>query len=138
MFDRKTHCAELKLHDDNDKMTVIPPQPYNKTPSQRNFYSMKALKHGIVLIINNRNFTSHKERKGTERDEYNLIQTFYFLGYRPIVCNDLTSGEMKYIFDDLDSFLAKSDANAAAKVENDSFVCCILSHGTKDSIINWL
>ena len=135
VFDRKTHGAELKLHDDDDKTTVIPPQPYNKTPSLRKYYSMKALKHGIVLIINNRNFTSHKERKGTERDEYNLIQTFYFLGYRPIVCNNLTSGEMKYIFDDLDSFLAKSDANAATKVENDSFMCCILSHGTTDSII---
>ena len=134
VFDRKTHNAELKLRDD-DTTTVLRPEPYSKTPSRRKYYSMAALRHGKVLIINNRNFKKHSVRKGTERDEYNLVETFYYLGYRPIVCNDLTSGEMRYIFDNLDSFLANSDASSATRVENDSFVCCILSHGTKDSII---
>ena len=132
VFDRMTHDAQLKLHDD-DRTTVLRPQPYNQTPSGLGYYNMKALKHGIVLIINNRNFRSHPERRGTERDEYNLIQTFYYLGYRPVVGNDLTSSEICYIFDNLDTLLANCDAST--ETANDSFVCCILSHGTKDSII---
>ena len=136
VFDRSTRPAKLKLHDADDRTTNIVPQRFYKTPSQRKYYSMKALKHGIALIINNRNFKNskaHPVREGTERDEYNLIQTFYYLGYRPVVCNDLNSAKVCYIFENLDSFLA--DSGASTKTANDSFVCCILSHGTKDSII---
>ena len=134
VFDRSTRPAKLKLHDANDRTTDIVPQHFYKTPSQRQYYDMRALKHGIALIINNRFKDSmlHLEREGTERDEYNLVQTFYYLGYRPVVCNDLNSAEICYIFDNLDSFLADSGSEETA---NDSFVCCILSHGTKDSII---
>ena len=139
VFDRNERRAKLKLHNDDDEITEIFPEPYYKKPSK--YYSMKDRKHGIVLIINNRNFKPpkppkspvYKVRKGTERDEYNLIQTFYFLGYRPVVYNDLGSSEIREIFENLDSKIAESDASAPTA--NDSFVCCILSHGDKDSII---
>ena len=135
VFDRSTRPAKLKLHDANDRTTEIVPQPFYKTPSQRKYYDMRALKHGIALIINNRKFKdskAHPEREGTERDEYNLVQTFYYLGYRPVVCNDLSSTQIRYIFDYLNSFLAD---RGSKETTDDSFVCCILSHGTKDSII---
>ena len=95
VFDRNERRAKLKLHNDDDEITEIFPEPYYKKPSK--YYSMKDRKHGIVLISKNRNFKPPKSpkspvygvREGTERDEHNLIQTFYFLGYRPVVYNDL-------------------------------------------------
>ena len=48
------------------------------------------------MIINNRTFKNseaHPVREGTERDEYNLIQTFYFRGGE--TCHNLGGGGEK-------------------------------------------
>ena len=130
VFDHETHVLQLKLHYDEHKTTTVCPQPYKQ--EDRNYYGMKASKHGVTLIINNLNFRFSKiMRTQTERDEYNLIQTFYvyFLGYRPIVCHSLTLDEIYNIFG---KFLANSNDLATAKVENDSFVCCIMSHDRRE------
>ena len=126
MFDRGTHKPQLKLRYGDHKTTICP-QPYKQV--DRNYYEMKASKHGVALIISNPDFIWFPE---TERDEYNLMQTFYFLGYRPIVCNNLTSDELRNIIGNLDAFLTNSNDIAAAKVENDSFICCVMSHGHSD------
>ena len=126
VFDRGTHKPQLKLY----HKTTICPQPYKQ--ADRNYYEMKASRHGVALIINNLDSMWFPERTQTERDEYNLIQTFYFLGYRPIVCNDLTSDEIRNIIGNLDAFLTNSNDIAAAKVENDSFVCCVMSYDHSD------
>jgi len=137
--DRGTHMAQLKLDDSETKVTKITPQPFRQQPYDSGYYNMSAPRHGVALIINNkilRDRLRHKDRIGTKRDEYNLIQTFLYLGYRPIVCTNLTSGEMLHIFETLDDILKDSDSKskANAKVAHDSFVCCFLSHGTRDAI----
>ena len=134
VYNRRTQLAQLKLDDDEGNITVK--QPLKDKIKEGDYYEMKALRHGTVLIINNKNFVAHSERTGTDRDEYNLIQTFYFLGYRPIVCNNLNSADIHYIFENLDKLLANGDARASAheNVEHDSFVCCILTHGDERSI----
>ena len=137
MVDRGTHTPTLKL-DDDDRVTVIAPKPLRVEARELGHYDMKGPRHGIALIINNKHFTSlhHRERVGTMRDEYNLKQTFLYLGYRPVVCNDLTRAEIVYILDNLDKFLGDSNNKASQKVANDSFVCCILSHGNKGVIMS--
>jgi len=136
--DRGTHKALLKLDDSEKKTTPITPQPFHQHPHKSGYYNMSALRHGVVLIINNEKFEDklrHADRIGTKRDEYNLIQTFLYLGYRPIVCNDLISSEMLHIFKTLDDYLKDSDSKAKTNVAHDSFVCCILSHGNENAII---
>ena len=129
VFDRGTHKPQLKLHYGDHKTTICP-QPYKQ--ADRNYYEMKASRHGVALIINNLDSMWFPELQRTQ--EYNLIQTFYFLGYRPIVCNNLTSDEVRNIIGNLDAFLTNSNDIAAAKVENDSFVCCIMYRGHMDYI----
>ena len=87
--------------------------------------------------MNNKKFRVHSEREGSDRDEANLVQTWLYLGYRVEVRRDLTSVEMTTIFRDIDSFLTSPDERASEdnSVSHDSFVCCVLSHGNKDSII---
>ena len=132
------HTPQLKLDDEDDRFTVIPPKPLRiEEHPELGYYPMTATKHGIALIINNWHFSDarYAERRGSKRDEYNLIQTFLYLGYRPVVCTDLTKQEMTYLFSHLDQFLEDSNNKAKMKVANDSFVCCILSHGEQGAII---
>ena len=133
--DRGNHFAHLKLHDGGRITPPIHPRPYQQAHDAHSYYNMTAKRHGVVLIINNEHFKAHADRKGTDRDEYNLIETFRFLGYRPIVYHDLTSAEIHCIFENLDAFLTNFDSKATAKVENDSFVCCLLSHIVNGSIV---
>ena len=136
-MDRGALVPQLKL-DDDDRLTTIQPQPLRVEQRESGYYPMASSMHGIALIINNEVFTdlNHRERVGTQRDVYNLKQTFLFLGYRPVICNNLTKAEIEYIFKNLDQFLKDSNNKAKNKVMNDSFVCCILSHGNKSGIIS--
>ena len=86
---------------------------------------MKSQEHGVALIINNKKFKKHPTRNGTERDEINLIETFRFLGYRVEVRRGCTQNGIEEIFDSI---------NTLIKQEDDSFICCILSHGA-DNVI---
>ena len=133
-YDRGKQLAHLKLHDGGRITPPIHPRPYQQAHGAHGYYNMTAKRHGVALIINNEHFKAHADRKGTDRDEYNLIETFRFLGYRPIVYHDLTSAEICSIFGNLDAFLTNYDSKATAKVENDSFVCCFLSYIEKGSI----
>ena len=143
-MDRGTHPPELKLKTD-ESTTVLPQQPLCIPDRSLGYYPMKNLKHGVALIINNQHFTDpkspyfpkpdpNKERVGTARDEYNLKETFLFLGYRPLIYRDLTEEEILYIFSNFESVLEQSDSKACQKVAHDSFVCCILSHGYNGGI----
>ncbi len=98
---------------------------------------MTSTRHGVALIVNNKKFQVHSERKGSDRDEANLVQTWLYLGYRVEVRRNLTSVEFSEIFKDIDRFLKTSDEYAGEDnaVSHDSFVSCFLSHGSKDNII---
>ena len=92
---------------------------------------MKAEKHGVALIINNKVFLAkeHKVRTGTDRDEYNLIETWLFLGYHVVILRDCTRDEMAHTFEKIDHLL-----KSVAGVAHDSFVCFILSHGLEEVV----
>ena len=129
---RGEYEAQLRLDDEDDKITVIPPETSSHQPySHRGFYSMKAKKHGVALIINNKEFQAkeHKARTGTDRDEQNLTETWQFLGYHVVIMRDCTRDEMARTFEKIDKLLKSADG-----VANDSFVCCILSHGREGEV----
>ena len=134
---RGRHKPELKLDFVNDITTRINPQPFHQAPQQLGYYDMTASMHGVAFIINNKVFKdeiNHKTRDGTERDEYNIVQTCYFLGYRPIIFSNLDSAEILNLFETLDWRVKDSDQKAKNKVAHDSFMCCILSHGKEGAV----
>ncbi len=130
---RGVHKPQLKLEFDEHTAAIFNPKPFHQ--ERREYYSMKSERHGVAVIINNTNFLRHSIREGSDRDEYNLTQTFTYLGYRVIVCKNLTKPEILRFFDNLDKKLKESNAKDDQKVANDSFVCCILSHGSEGVII---
>ena len=91
---------------------------------------MKSKRHGVALIINNKQFKAHSTRTGTDRDEYNLIETWLFLGYHVVVIRDCTKDELVRTFNEIDKLL-----ESVKDVTHDSFVCCILSHGVEGEVI---
>lgn len=131
-MDRGEYQAKLKLHDSNDEITVITPETSSQEPfSCRGFYSMKSKQHGVALIINNKEFRSadHRTRRGTDRDEENLAETWLFLGYHVVILRNCTRDEMARTFEKIDKLLKNVQG-----VANDSFVCCILSHGREGEV----
>ena len=133
--DRGEHSAQLKLKDKDTEITTIIPQTTSTIeppkPGLVGFYPMKGKRHGVALIINNKIFQSecHDPRIGTDRDEYNLIETWRFLGYHIVVLRDCSTTEMKYTFNKIDELLGN-----VKDVDHDSFVCCILSHGSEGQV----
>ena len=104
-------------------------------PEQRDFsrvlagpvpiYPMTQSPHGIAVIINNSNFTCHSDHKGTKFDAENLKRTFRFLNYRIYEYTNCTAVGMVKIFERL----------RGIGMDDDSFVCCMLSHGRLGEII---
>ena len=121
------HKPKLKLDEDPRKVTEVTMCPVQEPRTLVCNYPMKSKEHGVALIINNKKFAAdrHKTRNGTERDEENLVETFRFLGYRVEIRRDCTKEDIERMFDDIDSLI---------KDEDDSFVCCILSHGSENTI----
>ena len=94
-------------------------------------YEMKSKPHGIAVIINNFEFHSIDAngrlptREGSEIDEHNLRVMWKYLGYEVRVHRNLTAAQLSH---QLLQIAAEDHGNF------DSFVCCILSHGDRDSI----
>lgn len=88
-------------------------------------YDMSKSPHGLAVIINNKTFKRHDCRDGTEIDERALITTFRYLGYTVEVHKDCSSIDMCDIFEEL-----KTRDHSGS----DSFVCCILSHGSRGKV----
>uniref|UniRef100_A0A8C6TP25 Caspase-3 n=1 Tax=Neogobius melanostomus TaxID=47308 RepID=A0A8C6TP25_9GOBI len=83
---------------------------------------------GVCLLINNKNFhpeTGQAVRTGTDVDAAAVKKTFVNLGYKMMMCQDLTVKEMR---EKLQS-VAQEDHSKRA-----SFVCVILSHGDEGVI----
>ena len=95
-------------------------------------YEMKCRPHGKAVIINNYEFHSVYPavealpvRGGSEIDEKNLRVMWRYLRYDVCVFRNLTASQ-------LNQQLAKIALEDHTNF--DSFVCCILSHGSSDSI----
>ena len=135
--DHGNHQAKLKLGDD-DTVTLITPKPITHPPhSELGFYPMKSNCHGVALIINNKDFKAkyHEVRDGTDRDEYNLTETWQLLGYQVIVMQNCRADKMMDTFARIDTFLAKVKTSGK-HLAHDSFVCCILSHGNLGNMVS--
>lgn len=94
---------------------------------EEDLYAMDRQPHGICLIFNNYEFhhpedmdKANPPRGGAHIDQYNLIQTFKWLRYEVVVCENLTAQQMQDAMWDM----ATRDHKG-----HDSFVCCILTHG---------
>ena len=93
-------------------------------------YSMTSHPHGFAVIINNTNFCGNlKTREGSEIDEENLSETFRFLGYDVLIYQDCSAQQMQDIF----KMIVRE--KKIVLDAHDSFVCCILSHGSNGKIV---
>lgn len=136
-LNRGSHNSQLKLDLSEAATTSLRPQHYQQL-SGLDYYPMTGKKHGVCLVINNMKFAKDSYRKGSARDEHNLVQTWLYLGYRVEVRRNCTLQQFQDIFKDIDGFLRSLNESAKEdkKVDNDSFVCCILSHGEKHAIVS--
>ncbi|KAH0511715.1 Caspase-8 [Microtus ochrogaster] len=98
-------------------------------------YQMKSKPRGYCLIVNNYDFSEARERvprlhkmkdrKGTERDEDALTETFQKLHFEVVSHKDCTVSKIREILRAFQRMDHKS---------KDCFICCILSHGNKGII----
>ena len=122
-----TYEPKLKLEDESKTVKTFKTALIVQ-PSGRECYKMKSKEHGVALIINNKMFDDtqrHKKREGTDRDEENLVETFRFLGYRVKVRRQCKKEKIEKLFDKMSRWI---------KAVDDSFVCCILSHGDENIV----
>ena len=101
--------------------SVTPLSSREKKLGLRGAYTMEKWPHGVAVVINNEKFKAHSNRDGTKVDEDNLVQTLCYLGYEVEVYNDCKAQSIREI---IDKYSTKDHS------KYDSFVCCILSHGT--------
>ncbi|TNN48226.1 Caspase-8 [Liparis tanakae] len=127
-----------------DYNDVSPPE--SKRRKQELLYEVNSRPTGLCVIINNKDFGTGKERRGTDRDAESLAAVFSWLGFRALMCRDQTKDQMERA---LECFSSQSDlaqlrefnveewsGGAFAALRDpprhgDAFVCCILSHGGK-------
>ena len=122
----------------NFSFGFIPPRPQagEKNISIADAYKMFQWPHGVAVIINNEMFPGHYDeknkkqiffeaRQGTHMDEKNLILVLLYLGYEVKVHKNCSAEDIKNI---VEKYRTYDHSNY------DSFICCILSHGSKDSI----
>ena len=89
----------------------------------------KEKKHGLALIIVNTNFQQLPLRDCADEDLSNLEMVWKKLGYRVRKVEDKTADDIKKIFKEIKE---GGDSEDAIQQGDDSFVCCISSHGTWD------
>jgi len=95
-------------------------------------YKMDKKPHGIALIIVNEKFDPNpnvdfelRRRDGARKDEELLTKTFRALEYHVEVSRDLSAANM---FELLETVAQIDHSN------NDSFVCCVSTHGSADGL----
>ncbi|KAM8789704.1 caspase-10 [Rhynchonycteris naso] len=84
-------------------------------------YRMDHKFRGYCVIINNHNFTTLRERQGTNKDAESLKGVFQWLGFYVDKQDDVTKVQLEEI---LKKYRSHPD-----HAEGDCFVFCILSHG---------
>ncbi|CAG2104918.1 unnamed protein product [Medioppia subpectinata] len=91
-------------------------------------YDMKHKSFGKCIILNHEFFKRTDvcpQRKGSSADANNLFQCFTNIGFDVKMKNDM---DCQQLFQYMSS-VSKEDHS-----DNDCFVCCILTHGTNDSL----
>ncbi|XP_051753909.1 caspase-8-like [Ctenopharyngodon idella] len=86
-------------------------------------YKIEQIPRGVCVIINNVNFTTMSERRGSDEDQKYLAKVFRWLGFKVVEHRNKTAAEMKNLLEDL-----------GKTVDGDCFVCCVLSHGIQEGV----
>ena len=87
---------------------------------------MSSKPHGLALIINNVTWLNGKDtRHGSDADAKKLEKILTELCYKVILKTNLHATEMK---------TALEEVRRDVQDSHDSFICCILSHGTADGV----
>ena len=118
-------------------------------------YKMKS-SHGIALIVSNIEFVNGRDfhkRDGGDVDERNLQDLFSpkYLNYKVVLLKDLTGEQIdlalrlvsghegltyaKLHGNDREALKALSNGDNLISADHDSFICCLLSHGT-EGVVN--
>lgn len=102
-------------------------QQYDAQPNKKSikdktdFYSLDHEPHGLCVVINNEKFEDPKQdRPGTQEDSKILKSVFTRLGFRVLIYDNLTAGDIRSTLKEL----SKKDF-----VDHDALVVCVLSHG---------
>ncbi|XP_063318996.1 caspase-8-like [Pelmatolapia mariae] len=119
------------------------PQDGNRS---KDVYQINSRPVGLCVIINNEDFLDGKPRRGTDKDAQSLAEVFSWLGFRVLMCKDLTKDQMDQALtfvagladmSQLQKFNFK-EWNGSSFVDpqqvlehGDAFICSILSHGDK-------
>ena len=109
--------------------------------------------HGIALIISNIEFDNRRhKRDGGDVDERNLQDLFSpkYLNYKVVLLKDLTGHQIdltlrlvsgyegltyaKLTENDREALKALSNGDNLISADHDSFICCLLSHGTEGTV----
>ncbi|XP_051562253.1 caspase-8-like [Myxocyprinus asiaticus] len=96
--------------------------PLQDSPELRQ-YKITQIPRGTCVIFNNVHFTSLKERMGSDEDQKSLEKVFSWLAFKVVVHRDKMAAEMRDLLKDL-----------GKTVDGDCFICCVLSHGSKDGV----
>ena len=113
MLQQNNEQIEILIQENEQGPALMGPMgekyPMNKTP------------HGIAVIINNFKFHSFQDRRGSQVDEDNLRVTWEYLQYDVLILRNLTASELTHQL---------MEIALRSHEKYDSFVCCILSHGS--------
>uniref|UniRef100_A0A669EDU3 Caspase-8 n=1 Tax=Oreochromis niloticus TaxID=8128 RepID=A0A669EDU3_ORENI len=92
---------------------------------------------GLCVIINNENFLDGSQRRGTDKDAQSLAEVFSWLGFRVLMCKDLTKDQMDQALTCVASLADMSHFVDPQQVleHGDAFICSILSHGKKGVVL---
>ena len=118
-------------------------------------YKMKSSPHGIALIISNIEFASGcglDYRAGADVDETSLQELFSpeYLNYKVVLLSNLTGDQIDLALrlvsghegltygalhrNDKEALKALSNGDNLISADHDSFICCLLSHGTEGKV----
>ncbi|XP_005165879.3 caspase 8, apoptosis-related cysteine peptidase, like 1 isoform X1 [Danio rerio] len=104
------------------------PKRKRAVTEQKEWYSMSNRPLGYCLIINNYKFESASlaDRRGTDRDKDDLTKVFEKMYFKVEVRDDLQASDMRNV---IKEFAEKDHSQMNA------FVCCILTHGEKGTVL---
>ena len=125
---RGEHQPKLQLETNVMRMY---PNPLSLPKSTKKFYPMNSQKHGVALIINNKNLCEGSTYEMADCDEVNLTETLMFLGYHVLIKQTCSHDVMANLFEQIDTKCLDPVMKSGGI---DSFICCILSHGDEKMV----
>ncbi|KAF4112003.1 hypothetical protein G5714_006798 [Onychostoma macrolepis] len=97
--------------------------PHTSPVQEVSQYKIEQIPRGVCVIINNVDFATMKERRGSDEDQKCLAKVFHWLGFKVVEHRNKTAAEMKNLLKEV-----------GKTVDGDCFVCCTLSHGMKEGV----